>query len=123
MPEPEERYRLASDRTTRDCNHAASPTASVPLDRFRLARLCDLGELESGVYWPRLQPYFLKPYFRRLTYRLTGQYDNRYVKRNDRWYIQVQKFRQTSLLIKKVAEDGSEKIVTFGMPDGKVFDK
>jgi AraC-like DNA-binding protein len=63
---------VASDRTTRDCNHAASPTASVPLDRFRLARLCDLGELESGVYWPRLQPYFLKPYFRRLTYRLTA---------------------------------------------------
>ena len=59
----------------------------------------------------------------RLTYQLTGQYDNRYVKRNDRWYIQVQKFRQTSLLIKKIAEDGSEKIVTFGLPDSKVFDK
>ena len=59
----------------------------------------------------------------RLTYRLTGQYDNRYVKRNDRWYIQVQKFRQTSLLIKKIAEDGSEKVVTFGLPDSKVFDK
>jgi hypothetical protein len=29
-------------------------------------------EPESGVYWPRLQPYFLKPYFRRLTYRLTA---------------------------------------------------
>jgi hypothetical protein len=45
------------------------------------------------------------------------------VLRNGRWYIKTQKFRQTSLLIKKVAEDGSEKIVTFGMPDGKVFDK
>jgi hypothetical protein len=63
---------VASDRTTRDYDHAASLTASVPLDRFRLAHLCDLGELESGVYWPRLQPYFLKPYFRRLTYRLTA---------------------------------------------------
>jgi hypothetical protein len=59
----------------------------------------------------------------RLTYQLTGQYDNRYVKRNDRWYIQVQKFRQTSLLIKQIAEDGTEKVVTFGLPDGKVFDK
>ena len=63
---------VASDRTTQDCDHAASPTASVPLDRFKLAHLRDLGELESGVYWPRLQPYFLKPYFRRLTYRLTA---------------------------------------------------
>ena len=59
----------------------------------------------------------------RLTYQLTGQYDNRYVKRNDRWYIQVQKFRQTSLLIKKIAEDGTESVVTFGLPDSKVFDK
>ena len=59
----------------------------------------------------------------RLTYQLTGQYDNRYVKRNDRWYIQVQKFRQTSLLIKKIAEDGSEKVITFGLPDSKLFDK
>lgn len=43
------------------------------LDNFRLARLHDLDELESGVYWPRLQPYFVKPYFRRLTYRLMGR--------------------------------------------------
>ena len=28
--------------------------------------------LESGGYSPQLQPYFLKPYFRRLTYRLTS---------------------------------------------------
>jgi|GEM_PF-2075252 len=33
----------------------------------------DLSELESGVYWPQLQPYFIKPYFRRLTYRLTDR--------------------------------------------------
>jgi hypothetical protein len=59
----------------------------------------------------------------RLTYQLTGQYNCTYVLRNGRWYIKTQKFRQTSLLIKKVAEDGSEKIITFGMPDGKVFDK
>jgi len=59
----------------------------------------------------------------RLTYQLVGQYTNRYVKRNDQWKIQVQKFRQTSLLIKKIEEDGSEKVITFGKPDPKVFDK
>jgi AraC-like DNA-binding protein len=37
---------------------------------FTLARLSDLDELESGVYWPRLQPYFAAPHFRRLTYQL-----------------------------------------------------
>lgn len=41
--------------------------------KIRFAHLRDLSELESGVYWPRLQPYFIKPYFRRLTYRLTGR--------------------------------------------------
>ena len=59
----------------------------------------------------------------RLTYQLTGQYNCTYVLRNGRWYIKTQQFRQTSLLIKKVAEDGSEKIITFGKPDDKVFDK
>ncbi|MDP9096520.1 MAG: AraC family transcriptional regulator [Pseudomonadota bacterium] len=41
-------------------------------DRFRLVGLSDLDELESGVYWPKLQPFFLKPSFRRLTYRLNS---------------------------------------------------
>lgn len=39
-------------------------------NNFRLVHLHDLQELESGVYWPRLQPYFVKPYFRRLTYKV-----------------------------------------------------
>lgn len=37
---------------------------------FRLARIGDLQELEGGVYWPQLQPHFLKPYFRLLRYRI-----------------------------------------------------
>ena len=40
---------------------------------FKLTHFRDLSELESGVYWPQLQPYFIKPHFRRLTYRLTGR--------------------------------------------------
>jgi hypothetical protein len=59
----------------------------------------------------------------RLTYQLTGQYDNKYTLRNGRWYIQTQRFRQTSLLIQKIAEDGAPTVVTFGLPDAKVFDK
>ena len=43
------------------------------LNRLKLARIRDLDELESGVYWPRLQPYFRKPYFRRLTYQFAGR--------------------------------------------------
>jgi hypothetical protein len=45
-----------------------SQRATIKLAQFR-----DLAELESGVYWPQLQPYFIKPYFKRLTYRLTGR--------------------------------------------------
>jgi AraC-like DNA-binding protein len=37
---------------------------------FRLARIGDLRELEAGVYWPRLQPHFLKPDFKQLRYRI-----------------------------------------------------
>jgi AraC-like DNA-binding protein len=37
---------------------------------FRLARIGDPQELESGAYWPRLRPHFLKPQFRLLQYRV-----------------------------------------------------
>jgi hypothetical protein len=40
---------------------------------FRLTQFRDLSELEGGVYWPQLRPYFIKPYFRLLTYRLTDR--------------------------------------------------
>jgi hypothetical protein len=42
------------------------------LSKLRLTRIYDLSELETGAYWPQLQPYFIKPDFRRLTYRLAG---------------------------------------------------
>ena len=54
--------------------HVAFPrTSDNQLAKFRLSHFRDLSELESGVYWPQLRPYFIKPYFRRLTYRLTGR--------------------------------------------------
>lgn len=51
------------------------PSDSV-LAKIRLTHFRNLAELESGVYWPKLQPYFIKPEFRRLTYRLTGRVPN-----------------------------------------------
>ena len=48
-------------------------TSDNQLAKIRFTHFRDLSELESGVYWPHLRPYFIKPYFRRLTYRLTGR--------------------------------------------------
>jgi AraC-like DNA-binding protein len=53
-------------------------TANTPLRQaggpspagFRLARIGELQELEAGVYWPRLQPHFLKPDYKQLRYRI-----------------------------------------------------
>jgi hypothetical protein len=59
----------------------------------------------------------------RLTYQLSGEYNNKYVLQNGRWYIETQRFRQTSLLVQRIGEDGSPKVVTFGLPDDGVFDK
>ncbi len=59
----------------------------------------------------------------RLTYQLSGAYNNRYVLEGGRWYIQTQHFRQTSLLVQKIGEDGAPTVVTFGLPDAKVFDQ
>ena len=44
-----------------------------PPDRLKLARIRDLDVLESGAYWPQLQPYFRKPDFRRLRYQFAGR--------------------------------------------------
>lgn len=42
-------------------------------DNLRLAHIKSLDDLESGAYWPRLQPYFLEPHYKRLTYRLVAR--------------------------------------------------
>lgn len=47
------------------------------LSKFRLTHFHDIAELESGSYWPQLQPHFIKPYYRRLTYRLTNKSPSR----------------------------------------------
>jgi hypothetical protein len=57
----------------------------------------------------------------RLTIQLSGEYNDVYVRAGGRWLIQVQKFRQTSLLIQNIAEDGSPTVVSFGLPDPGVF--
>jgi AraC-like DNA-binding protein len=44
-----------------------------PRANFRLTRFHNLAVLESGSYWPQLQPYFVKPYFKRLIYRLASR--------------------------------------------------
>ncbi|MBV9747593.1 MAG: helix-turn-helix transcriptional regulator [Acetobacteraceae bacterium] len=51
----------------------AALTGDGLLDRLKLARIHDLDVLESGAYWPRLQPYFRKPDFRRLRYQFAGK--------------------------------------------------
>ena len=43
------------------------------LGKFRLTRFHRAEELEDGGYWPQLQPHFIKPYFRRLRYQVTGE--------------------------------------------------
>jgi AraC-like DNA-binding protein len=53
-------------------NGTVHPFSAELLSKFRLARVHDADELESGAYWPQLLPYFNKPYFRRLTYALVG---------------------------------------------------
>jgi AraC-like DNA-binding protein len=53
-------------------SEVAFPQTSDNSANIRLTHFRNLTELESGVYWPQLQPYFIKPQFRHLVYRLTG---------------------------------------------------
>jgi AraC-like DNA-binding protein len=52
---------------------AGPPDNGGPPLTFKLSLFRDLTVLESGSYWPELQPHFIKPYFTRLVYRLIGQ--------------------------------------------------
>lgn len=46
-----------------------------PRSGFKLAKIQDLQELESGIYWPQLNPYFLKPEYHRIRYSILGKSD------------------------------------------------
>lgn len=52
-----------------DPNYPALACGEEP-EGFRLARIRDLQDLEGGVYWPRLQPHFLKPHYKLLRYKI-----------------------------------------------------
>jgi AraC-like DNA-binding protein len=46
-----------------------------PQGGFKLAKIEELQELESGTYWPQLRPYFLKPEYYRIRYSVLGRPD------------------------------------------------
>ena len=57
----------------------------------------------------------------RTVVNLAGEYRDQYLRRGGRWWISSQKFRQTSFLMRTVAEDGQEKIVALGKPPAAGF--
>lgn len=54
-----------------------------PRNGFKLAGIQDLQELESGIYWPQLHPYFLNPDYHRIRYSILGKSDARPTARNN----------------------------------------
>jgi len=52
----------------------------------------------------------------RTVVNLAGEYRDHYVRSGGRWWISVQKFRQTSFLMRQVGEDGVEKVLALGKP-------
>lgn len=47
----------------------------APRSGFRHAAIRNLDELESGQYWSKLRPYFLRPEYKRLRYAIQGAPD------------------------------------------------
>ena len=52
---------------------AIPQTGNRLLSKFRLTHIHDPEQLESRSYWPLLQPYFVRPYYRHLNVRLSGK--------------------------------------------------
>jgi hypothetical protein len=57
----------------------------------------------------------------RTTIQLSGEYDDVYVREGGRWWIKTLRFRQTSIMMQKVDENGQIKVVSLGTPDPNAF--
>jgi hypothetical protein len=57
----------------------------------------------------------------RFTIQLTGEYHDRYVRRDGRWLIREMRFRQTSFLMNRIGEDGTPSVLSIGRSDGSAF--
>jgi len=57
----------------------------------------------------------------RTVVNLAGEYRDEYLRSGGRWWISSQKFRQTSFLMRHVADDGEEKVLALGKPPAAGF--
>ena len=57
----------------------------------------------------------------RTTIQMSGEYDDRYVLKNGRWWIQTTQFRQTSFLMQKIDEKGGSTVISLGEQNLKAF--
>lgn len=57
----------------------------------------------------------------RTVVNMAGEYRDEYLRQDGRWLIQSSKFRQTSFLMRKVGEDGSETVLALGKPPSAGF--
>jgi hypothetical protein len=52
---------------------------------------------------------------------MAGEYRDEYLRRNGRWVISAQRFRQTSFQMRVVSESGEEKVIALGKPPAAGF--
>ncbi len=57
----------------------------------------------------------------RTVVNLAGEYRDEYVRRDGRWWISAQRFRQTSFQMRVVDADGQEKVLALGKPPAAGF--
>jgi hypothetical protein len=57
----------------------------------------------------------------RLVIRMTGAYEDIYVREEGRWRISSLKFRQTSFLMQRVEAGGSMQVVSMGQDNKTAF--
>lgn len=57
----------------------------------------------------------------RITIQMSGEYDDRYVLKDGRWWIQTTRFRQTSFLMQKIDENGAPTVTSLGEQNLQAF--
>ena len=59
----------------------------------------------------------------RVTIQMTGEYEDRYVLKDGRWWIKATKFRQTTFLMQKIDEKGAPAVVSLAGQNLQAFNK
>lgn len=108
-------------------NRAGAAPGMYNLHSGQNPRITITGEDEAEGLWDQYFRSVMAPassswgFAERLAIELTGEYRDRYVRRDGKWLIAEQIFKQTSFVMSRIDEHGVAHVLSMGRSDGSAF--